>query len=505
MLGTTREGKSKLLEQFIRHDINNGFGATLLDPSDNGQTAYDILRYCQSIGFDKVCLIDPHDANNCLPSINPLRWRGAAASDSIVANLMESIRHLWGQTNFNETPRIETYLRAIFAALYATGNPKNGNPLNCGIPDAINFSIKEHKTLHYRRLQILDFLHPLDKSRMTLEEIFNAKGQQLFLSEFRPTVRRLEPFFGYLPKMLYGATEHALDFRKLVSEKWVVLVNLDKKRLWGTPEQRLLGTLVVNEIVSAISDLRHNGWSGQHYLYIDEAGQFATRGLSDIMAYQGKSGLWATLSHQFYGQFEDKQVLEAVENLCKIKVMFYTPNVQDRQRMLRDMYTGDLKLAASDAHFSLQKQHAVIKVGKQPPATVRIADVPDVKVSPEDLGRFKEEKIYKANPWYRSPSVIREEINNRFAIQPNSGAAIKQPTRHQQETPARAPAPADNKPKTTPVAQNDAQPDQPKDTSSTAGGSIFDAIADSANVLQHKKGRPNSKRKAPPAKTRRRI
>jgi hypothetical protein len=45
------------------------------------------------------------------------------------------------------------------------------------------------------------------------------------------------------------------------------------------------------------------------------------------------------VSHQYYGQFEDKQVLEAVENLCKIKVMFYTPNVTDRQRMVKDMYT----------------------------------------------------------------------------------------------------------------------------------------------------------------------
>ena len=319
ILGTTREGKSRLIEQFIRHDIDNGYGATLLDPTDNGQTAYNIFRYCQKKHFNKICLIDPHDYHIGLPAINPLRWRGAAATDSIVANLMDSTRLLWGQISFEATPRIETYLTAIFTALYATGNPKLDKPLNCGIPDAIYFSVKENRLLEYRRRQILDCLHPNDEARISLEEVFNPKGQQLFLGEFKSSIRRLSPFFKYLPKLMYGSAENPVDFRKLIADKWLVLVNLDKKRLWGTPQQRILGTLVVNEIVNAVSDLTANGWQGRHYLYIDEAGQFATRVLSDIMAYQGKSGLWATLSHQYYGQFEDKQVLEAVENLAKLR------------------------------------------------------------------------------------------------------------------------------------------------------------------------------------------
>jgi hypothetical protein len=426
ILGTTREGKSKLLEQFIRHDIDNGYGATLLDPSDNGQTAYDILRYCQKIGCDKVCLIDPHDHYTAIPTINPLRWRGAAAVDSVVPNLMESMRLLWNQTSFEATPRIETYLPAVFAALYATGNPKSDKPMNCGISDAVCFSVKEHRLLEYRRRQIIDFLHPLDKHRLTLEQVFNPKGQQLFITEFQSSIRRLAPFFNYLPKLIYGSTESPLDFRKMIAEKWVILVNLDSARLWGTPEQRLLGTLIVNEIVAAVADLTANGWKGRHYLYIDEAGQFATRVLSKIMAFKGKSQLWATLSHQYYGQFEDKQVLEAVENLCKIKVMFYTPNVTDRQRMVKDMYTDELKKQASDAQFSLKKQHAVIKIGKEPPVTVRIADVPDVQVSKADLDAYKL-KIYQSNPWYRTPEAIQEELNKRFAVSPiTAGAAPKE-------------------------------------------------------------------------------
>jgi hypothetical protein len=70
----------------------------------------------------------------------------------------------------------------------------------------------------------------------------------------------------------------------------------------------------------------------------------------------------------------------------------------------------ELKKQASDAQFSLKKQHAVIKIGKEPPVTVRIADVPDVQVSKADLDAYKL-KIYQSNPWYRTPDAITEEIS----------------------------------------------------------------------------------------------
>src|ERR1700704_6255159 len=49
ILGFPGEGKSKFLEHLISQDIQRGYGACLLDPSDNGDTAYKILRYCAKI------------------------------------------------------------------------------------------------------------------------------------------------------------------------------------------------------------------------------------------------------------------------------------------------------------------------------------------------------------------------------------------------------------------------------------------------------------------------
>lgn len=483
ILGTTREGKSKFLEMLLTQDMGN-FGATLLDPSDNGQTAYNVLKWAIARGYEKVCLIDPHDQKFAIPCLNPLRWRGAPATDSVVQNIMESIRLLWGQTSFSDTPRIETYLSAVLTALYAA---------KATIPDAVCFLVKESRQYQYQRMRILDHLPVYDKSRQILEEVFNAKGQQLFLGEFKPSIRRLSPFFDYLPRLIYGSTDTTLDFHQLIADKWIILVNLDDTRLWGTAHQRVLGTLIINEIISAVSDLTEHNWHGRHYLYIDEAGQFATRGLSKIMAYKGKSGLWATVSHQYYSQFEDKVVLDAIENLCKIKVMFYTPNSQDRQRMIRDMYTGELKLTAGDAHASLKKQHAVIKIGKEPPQTVAIRDIITPDISAKVLGEWKEEKIYKANPWYRTAETIQEEIKQRFAVPTKPGGKAKADTPNESTPPTPVQSSGDTKPPAD-IGQPDDQPSSGTGNPEPKRSSVFDNLPDSGTVLRDKGGRPARKR-----------
>src|ERR1017187_1068710 len=47
ILGTTREGKSKFLEMLLTQDMGN-YGATLLDPSDNGQRSEEHTSELQS-------------------------------------------------------------------------------------------------------------------------------------------------------------------------------------------------------------------------------------------------------------------------------------------------------------------------------------------------------------------------------------------------------------------------------------------------------------------------
>ena len=204
--------------------------------------------------------------------------------------------------------------------------------------------------------------------------------------------------------------KRSLDFMKLVREKYIVLVNLSSFHLQPI-HKRLLGTLLINELDFAVDRMRSNGWEGVYYLYIDEVGEYATRKLSNLLAYKRKNGLRVNLAHQYFNQFEDRYVLDAVTNLTKTKIAFYIPNPEDRLKVVKMFYGGDL--ADRDVNYVLgqqKKQFAVVKKGKESAAIIKI---PYVREFEADVKGYLEQ-IYQ-QPIYHSPEEIRDEINTRLS------------------------------------------------------------------------------------------
>ena len=95
VLGAPGEGKSKFIEMLVCQDIKAGYGACVLDSSDNGATVYKILKFCAKAGFEKVILIDPHDAAKFgkVATINPIHYQ--APANVCIGNLEDTIRVLW--------------------------------------------------------------------------------------------------------------------------------------------------------------------------------------------------------------------------------------------------------------------------------------------------------------------------------------------------------------------------------------------------------------------------
>lgn len=415
-----------------------------------------VLKYAIRKGHKKIVLIDPHDIRNfnTVPTINPIHYN--APVPAVIGGFMDSIRVLWGSSSFSETPRIQKYLPAVIAALHAGGYTLAELRYFMGV-----------KTYANRRNKILDSLHELDIHRVQIDEAFSNRYTY---EAFQSTINRLQPFLDPTMELIFGSNQSPLNFAKLISEGWLVLVNLDSEGVYGQEHQRLLGTIIFNEITYAVHRLRANGWKGIYYLYIDEAGDYATSKISYILDKKRKSGLRLTLSHQRFDQFSDKDVSSAVYGGTKIKVLFNTASREDRDKMLRMMYGGELQ--DRDVSFvlsQLKKQHAAIKINKQPPVTARIPDIPDIEMSADELNAWKASH-YNSHPWYRSMTSVREEINNRFVLQPPKERQVK-----------------------SAVRRDGTQPSQPEDTSGHEGSSVFDNIANSTAVLRDKKGRKRTK------------
>ncbi len=356
ILGSPGEGKSKFLEHLIRQDIDRGYGACLLDPSDNGDTCYKILKYCAKIGYEKVCLIDPHhrygkyrenpvtkEMEGCVPCINPLH-EGAPPS-AVIGDMMDTVRTLWGNKDFAETARIQKYLSAVIYALQKSG---------CTLHESLYFT--DHANNYYRQIRekILDNLHFADRYRITLEEVFRTRT--FYLNEFASTIRRVEPFLEDTMQLIFGG-KTAINFQRMITEGWLILLNLDPQGIFGQEHQRLIGTVIINEITYAIHRLREHGWRGVYYLYIDEVGDYATPKLAYLLDKKRKSGLRVTLAHQGFDQIGDSQVLSSIYRSTKTKVLFNTKNPEDQMRMARMMYSGELSGEKSDPRSCSSKSN----------------------------------------------------------------------------------------------------------------------------------------------------
>ena len=400
-----------MLELLLRQNIDKGLGATLLDPSDEGDTMYKVLKYAIRKGHEKILLIDPHDVGpfDAVPVLQPLHVvrdktgkPNLAYAAAIVGGLMDTSRILWDTKSFADTPRIQKFMPAVLTALYAAGMTMA----------EVRYFL-DMWTARNRREHILSHLSEYDVHRQHIESAFKTVST---FEHFQSTINRLMPFIDPTLELMFGSNDNPIDFKQLISQGYLILVNLDPEGMWGveSPEQRLLGTVVINEITYAIHRLRVNGWSGKHYLYIDEAGDYATPKLSFILDKKRKSGLRLTLSHQGFDQFKDREVLAAVYRGTKIKVLFNTASREDRDKMIRMMYGGDLTdREVSYTLMSLKKQNCVIKNNKQPPQGVRLQDIPDVEMSGDELGEWKE-NFYKSSPFYRKMATVRAEINARF-------------------------------------------------------------------------------------------
>lgn len=150
ILGTTGEGKSKFIEYLIRGDIKAGKSVCFLDPTDRAETAYNVLRYCASIGFEKVCLIDPHTllTHGKITAIQPFH-REASYKRATVDNIMDTVRVLFQTKDASETPKIQRYLPALLNVLWNA---------EMTLHEALYFS--EYIKSAGRRFEILEKSHP---------------------------------------------------------------------------------------------------------------------------------------------------------------------------------------------------------------------------------------------------------------------------------------------------------------------------------------------------------
>ena len=447
-MGAPGEGKSKFLEYHIRKDIKMGNGLCLLDPSEKGDTCHNILAYCAKINHKKVVLIDPdtlikHKKIACLKLLKNYKdaeGKVTAIDKSSVEGVMEAVNTLFGVKDIN-TPRIRRYVRALLRRLaehdltiYETQN------------FAEYFDIKTHSIIGN------------DRDSRTLKSVF--RSLYTFENYFLSSVGRLDVFWDEPLSLMLGA-DTGIDFVKMVREGWVILVNMSPYRLAET-DAELLGILIISQLVQAVDKLVNNHWKGVYYLYMDEAAKFATKQIDTLLSYKRKSGLRLVIAHHYFKQFKDEMVLNSITNNARIKLMFNTPDPDDRMKMVKSLgYGGDIPpLIAAFNNQDLPKQSAILKKNKESPVRIRIPDVQPVPITQKEVDEYVAKLLNQ--PWYLSKEEIKTQINDRALRTNIKNAQLRKVDDRQTDHPPSLPAGILAREQQQSVSKSDEKPKKPQ-------------------------------------------
>jgi hypothetical protein len=420
IVGTVGEGKSKFLEYLIRRDIDRlveeeaqgisprdgrACGLCFIDPSAQGGTINKILKYCAEIGFYKVLLIDPYSlkTHGKIAPINPFNYDNSHINDS-VASLMDAFRVLFDVREPGRAAILESNLPALMSLLH------HGK---FTLYDSMYFTNYDDPSDLRHREFIFDKLKDNQYVRKDLNDIWSAFKNEHRFKEFGSTVRRLNPIFRSDALKFMLAHHHGVDFTKLISNGWVILVNASTDEGLDVLQSRLLATIVINQILSAIERMRRSGFNKPYYIYLDEAGEYATRKVARTLELKRQIGIRFILSHQHLGQLEDDpRIKRAVVSNTKLKAAFYIEDADERHKVTKMLgYGGELKPedVAYALSMSQKKRQMVFRLDRLAPVIVQVPDTPDAG------GNVKEylNKLF-ASPWYYTPEEILKDNADRF-------------------------------------------------------------------------------------------
>ncbi|MFH0834596.1 MAG: type IV secretion system DNA-binding domain-containing protein [Patescibacteria group bacterium] len=335
IIGKSGSGKSALISHMARQDIKNGDGVGVVDP--HGDLIEDILKYIPKERAKDVIVFNPADLERPM-GLNLLEAKTAEEKDFASLSAMEIFIKLFGSEIFG--PRIQHYFRN--GCLTLMDDEEEGATL-IDLPRL--FTDEE-----FSQYKIAKIKNPVVRSFWDREMAKTGAREKeemipYFSAKFGPFITNT------MMRNIIGQKHSAFDFRKVMDEKKIILVNLSKGAV-GDINAQLLGLIIVNKLqmaamsrVDVPEDQRPNFW-----LYVDEFQNFATDAFATILSEARKYHLGLIIAHQYIGQLTQQSNPEGAAH---------------EDPRIRDAVFGNVgtmmnfKIGAADAEY-MAKEYAPI-------------------------------------------------------------------------------------------------------------------------------------------------
>ncbi len=330
IMGATREGKSKQIENIYRQFIEQGIGGAVIDP--HGYLYDDLLAYCSYKSsrmpdiLDRIVLFDPGDDNSVV-GFNTLQQIEGHDIDTLTLSRMYATIKARGKDNFDDMPTAKTWLQNIFHPLIQKG-----------------LTLIEAKHLIDRGSSDSDLSMAIvkDSGAMLIEHDwawYEKQTKQTQYAELLSSVNMLRSFVSSKRmELILGRKEGVIDLRKIMDEGKILLVNLSSRKI-HQDIARLLGTLLVNEFF-LVAKMRPKD-SKPFYLAIDEFENYVTQDIADVLDQGPKFGIHLILAHHSLEQLKEQnqKVYAAVMQNAKIKIIYGGLTYENSEILIKELFS----------------------------------------------------------------------------------------------------------------------------------------------------------------------
>ncbi len=167
-----------------------------------------------------------------------------------------------------------------------------------------------------------------------------AKYTDRFAAEATPAIQNKIGQFTSNPliRNIIGQEKSSFDFREVMDERKIVIINLSKGRM-GEMNANLLGSMLITKIYLAalsradVSDRELDNLPN-FYLYVDEFQSFANESFAGILSEARKYKLNLTIAHQYIEQMSDEvraAVFGNVGTMITFRVGSYDAEVLEKE------------------------------------------------------------------------------------------------------------------------------------------------------------------------------
>lgn len=395
IIGKTGTGKSVLLENLIKQDINNGEGLAVVDP--HGELVENLLDAIPRHRQKDVVYFNPADSDYNI-GFNPLEVTDPKHKHLVASGLMGIFTKIWANV---WSARMEYILNnAVLALLDTPGSTLLGITRILVDKDYRQTVVNNVKDPVVRSFWMNEFEEWQDKFRNeAIAPIQNKVGQFLSTALIRNVV---------------GQPKSTIDIFDMMNTKKIFLVNVSKGRI-GEDNSALLGAMFITKIqLAAMERVRIlESEREDFYLYVDEFQNFATDSFASVLSEARKYRLNLIIAHQYVGQLVtdmSTKVRDAVFGNAGTLIMFRV-GAADAEFLENEFEPEfDIQDMVNLPNYHIYLKLMVDGISRRPFSAATLAPF---KPPPDAL--TEEEIIQISRERYGKPRVEIEKMINNWA------------------------------------------------------------------------------------------